>query len=163
MRKPHGKRGTYLIALACWLCAAGTVSANEAVPAPAPSVTVHLTIEPAPPGRLPWVVFDERSGLPQHTIVDMATDRRGFVWAATQDGAARYNGRTWETLQLPRSMHSNYVRAVRPAHDGGLWFGSFDGGLAHLRDGAWQVYDTKSGLPSDRIRGLLETADGSEL
>src|SRR5207244_566458 len=38
-------------------------------------------------------------------------------------------------------------------------FGSFDGGLAHLKDGNWTTYDTKSGLPSNRIRGLYETND----
>jgi diguanylate cyclase (GGDEF)-like protein len=48
---------------------------------------------------------------------------------------------------------------MRAAKDGGLWIGSFDGGLAHLRDGVWSVIDTKNGLPSNRIRGLLETTD----
>jgi diguanylate cyclase (GGDEF)-like protein len=120
---------------------------------------VRLDIQPAPPGRLPWVVFDERSGLPQHTIVDLLTDQRGFVWAATQDGAARFNGRSWERVPLPAQMGSNYPRVMRNARDGGMWFGSFDGGLAYLRDGVWKVFDSRSGLPSNRIRGLLETTD----
>jgi len=82
-----------------------TAGAPEAGGAPwAPSHTAHLAIEPAPPGRLPWVVFDERSGLPRHTVVDLLTDQRGFVWAATQDGAARYNGHAWEAVPLPRRM-----------------------------------------------------------
>src|SRR5690348_303480 len=63
----------------------------------APATTGKLDIQPAAFGRLPWVVFDERSGLPQHTIVDLEKDARGFVWAATQDGPARYNGHAWET------------------------------------------------------------------
>lgn len=125
----------------------------------APATTVNLTITPAAPGRLPWVVFDDRSGLPQHTIVDLIVDQRGFVWAATQDGAARYNGRSWETVPLPARMQSNYPRVMRTANDGGLWIGTFDGGLAHLRDGDWRVIDKSDGLPSDRIRGLLETVD----
>jgi diguanylate cyclase (GGDEF)-like protein len=127
--------------------------------AAAPARIAHPTIEAAQPGRLPWVVFDERLGLPQHTIVDMLVDRRGFVWAATQDGLARYNGHNWDTVPLPRSMGSNYPRALRLAQDGGLWIGSFDGGLAYLRDGAWKTFDTKAGLPSNRIRGLLEMND----
>src|SRR5258706_11057473 len=127
----------------------------------APSRTARLAIEPAPPGRLPWVVFDERSGLPQHTIVDMLTDQRGFVWAATQDGVARYDGRSWVAVSLPRRMGSNYPRTMRTARDGGLWIGSFDGGLAHLRDGQWTLTGTAEGLPSNRIRGLLETTDAS--
>ena len=128
-------------------------------PAYAPADPAHLNIEPAPPGRLPWVVFDERSGLPQHTIVDMLVDQRGFVWAATQDGAARYNGHAWETVPMPRSMHSNYPRAMRLANDGGIWFGTFDGGLALLHDGKWQTWDTHDGLPSNLIRGLLVDGD----
>ncbi|HEY6548586.1 MAG TPA: diguanylate cyclase, partial [Vicinamibacteria bacterium] len=58
-------------------------------------------------------------------------------------------------------MGSNYPRAMRTAADGGIWIGSFDGGLAHLRDGRWTITDTSSGLPSNRIRGLLETSDPS--
>jgi len=125
----------------------------------APSTTAHLKIELPPPGRLPWVVFDERSGLPQHTIVDMMTDQQGFVWAATQDGAARYDGRSWETFSFPREMGTNYPRTMRVAQAGGIWFGSFDGGLAYLRDDKWTIINMKSGLPSNRIRGLLETTD----
>lgn len=143
---------------AWWLLVGGTPAHATDVPW-AEATTARLTIHPAPPGRLPWVVFDERSGLPQHTIVDMLVDQRGFVWAATQDGAARFNGRSWETVALPARMGSNYPRVMRTATDGGLWIGSFDGGLAHLRDGIWKVFDTTSGLPSNRIRGLLETTD----
>jgi diguanylate cyclase (GGDEF)-like protein len=151
------------LALVITLAAAGATRAQGAADLPVDRAAIKL--EPAPPGRLPWLVFDERSGLPQHTIVDLLVDRRGFVWAATQDGAARYNGRAWETVALPRQMGSNYARVMRAADDGGLWIGSFDGGLAHLKDGAWRIYDTTAGLPSNRIRGLLETtgADGTVL
>jgi ligand-binding sensor domain-containing protein len=151
-------RKLIVAALACLLIPwAPPTHADE--PAWAPAATAHLSIESAPPGRLPWVVFDERSGLPQHTIVDMLTDQRGFVWAATQDGAARFNGHSWETVPLPARMGSNYPRVMRAARDGGLWIGSFDGGIAHLRDGVWRVFDRKDGLPSNRVRGLLETTD----
>ncbi len=153
------------VALAIWAVLASAIAvqasagvellrANDGLRAPAQ--TARLAIEPAPPGRLPWVVFDERSGLPQHTIVDLLTDRQGFVWAATQDGAARYDGRSWEAVPLPRRMGSNYPRAMRRAKDGGLWIGSFDGGVAHLRDGTWTITDTTDGLPSNRVRGVLE-------
>ena len=156
----HVRRGKFAVTwLALVLAIAGAPGSRAADAAWAPADTGHLTVEPAPPGRLPWVVFDERSGLPQHTIVDMLTDRRDYVWAATQDGLARYNGRVWEMVPLPHSMHSNYPRTIRRAGDGGLWVGSFDGGLAHLRDGKWTVFDTRSGLPSNRVRGLLETSD----
>lgn len=126
----------------------------------APARTVQLDIALAPPGRLPWVSFDERSGLPQHTIVDLVTDERGFVWAATQDGAARFNGQDWDTLTLPPEMHSNYPRVMRAARGGGLWIGTFDGGLARWTGRGWEVFAQNAALPSRRIRGLLETGEG---
>jgi diguanylate cyclase (GGDEF)-like protein len=119
----------------------------------------RLTIEPAPPGRMPWVSFDERSGLPQHTIVDLLQDLEGYVWAATQDGLARYDGRRWQTTALPREMGTNYPRALRRAKSGGLWVASFDGGVALYKDGRWEITDKSKGLPSNRVRGLLETTD----
>jgi diguanylate cyclase (GGDEF)-like protein len=164
---PIARPGWVATARACALlaCAAwpGPGRAHSTGPAAAiaPAELGTLDIQPAPPGRLPWVVFDERSGLPQHTVVDLLADARGFVWAATQDGPARYNGHAWETVPLPARMRSNYARVMRNAHDGGLWIGSFDGGLAHLRDGAWQTWTTDEGLPSNRIRGLLEVNGAS--
>jgi diguanylate cyclase (GGDEF)-like protein len=149
--------GGWLAAACLALAASACASAADAVSVQVE--TTRLTIESSPPGHLPWVVFDERSGLPQHVVVDMLADQRGFVWAATQDGLARYNGHAWETVALPRSMHSNYPRAIRAAKDGGLWVGTFDGGLAYLRDGKWKAWSTKDGLPSNLIRGLLETID----
>ena len=79
----------------------------------APARTVQLDIALAPPGRLPWVSFDERSGLPQHTIVDLVTDERGFVWAATQDGAARFNGQVRRRLGTMDRTWLGGVRAER--------------------------------------------------
>lgn len=147
------------IILAMLLLAIGAQTSSGVDALWAPAGTAHLAIESAPPGRLPWVVFDDRSGLPQNTIVDMMTDQNGFVWAATQDGPSRYNGRTWETVPLPSRMHSNYSRVMRASQDGGIWIGTFDGGLALLRDDRWTIIDMSSGLPSNRIRGLLETMD----
>src|SRR6185369_6604422 len=117
------------------------VRAGEA--AVAPAANPRLAIEPAGPGRLPWTVFDERAGLPQHIVVDLLQDPSGYVWAATQDGAARYDGRTWQTVRMPRQMGSNYPRVVRVSEDGGIWFGTFDGGLAHLQGDRWTTYDVR--------------------
>jgi diguanylate cyclase (GGDEF)-like protein len=117
-----------------------------------------IRVEPVEPGRLPWTVFDERAGLPQNTVVDLLSDPQGFIWAATQDGAARYNGRAWETIKLPERMGS-YARVMKVARDGGIWIGTFDGGVAHWRQGRWTIIDSSNGLPSNRIRGLLVGSD----
>jgi signal transduction histidine kinase/ligand-binding sensor domain-containing protein/ActR/RegA family two-component response regulator len=109
-------------------------------------------------GKLAWTLFDERSGLPENRATYLAFDSAGRLWAATFDGAAYYDGRGWAAVPMPREMGSNYVRALSAGADGSMWFGTFDGGVARLRDGLWTTYSTETGLPSNRVRGLLETS-----
>ncbi len=105
--------------------------------------------------------WTEREGLPQGTVHAIAVDRRGFLWIGTQDGAARFNGRTWKAVDMPGKAVSNFVRAILPARDGSLWFGREEGGLVRLRDGQLTLYDRSEGLPASRVNHLLETVDGT--
>lgn len=88
----------------------------------------------------------------------LAVDRKGYLWAGTQDGAAYYNGRTWTLVNMPNRTVSNYVRAVLAASDGSLWFGTNAGGLSQLSNGFWKTIDTATGLPNSQVRCLLETS-----
>jgi ligand-binding sensor domain-containing protein len=47
--------------------------------------------QPVPPSPRQVTVFD---GLPSNTVNRMAEDRYGYLWIATNDGLARYDGRT---------------------------------------------------------------------
>ncbi len=103
--------------------------------------------------------FRDRDGLPQNTVHALLVDRNGFLWAGTQDGAARYDGRSWKHVDLPHRERSNFVRAMLETSDGSLWFGTQAGGLARFRDGEWTSYEPgSSGLPGGRVNALLETA-----
>ena len=104
--------------------------------------------------------YTERDGLPQATIHAIAFDRDGFLWVGTQDGAARFNGRSWSPVDMPDKALSNFVRSVLAARDGSLWFGREEGGLVRVRDGKATVYDRNEGLPASRVNHVVETADG---
>ena len=105
--------------------------------------------------------FTERDGLPQATVHAIATDREGFLWVGTQDGAARYDGRSWQTVDMPGRAVSNFVRSVLAARDGSVWFGREDGGLVRLRSGRTETFDAAAGLPASRVNHVLERADGT--
>jgi len=87
----------------------------------------------------------------------LAFDLRGALWVGTQDGAAWYDGRAWNVVDMPERSISNYVEAVLPASDGSFWFGRQDGGVARLAEGAWRCFARKEGLPADRVTSLAET------
>jgi ligand-binding sensor domain-containing protein len=73
--------------------------------------------------------FTDRDGLPQNSVHDIAKDALGYLWVATQDGAARWNGREWLTIDMPDRDVSNYIRALVATRDCTLWFGREAGGL----------------------------------
>jgi signal transduction histidine kinase/ligand-binding sensor domain-containing protein len=112
--------------------------------------------------RPPLRFFGEREGLPNSTVYSLMEDRRGRLWAATQDGVARHSGRAWVTLNLPPERLTNFVRTLLETPDGAFWFATETGGLWRLHRGQWSHFDKAGGFPSDRINALhLEEEPGA--
>ncbi|MFQ3580755.1 MAG: protein kinase [Chloracidobacterium sp.] len=118
---------------------------------------------PSGPTLRPFTrLFTGKDGLPQVSAMSLATDAQGYLWVATQDGAARFDGRAWQSFAVPNRSRSNFLRVCLATRDGRVWFGRQDGGLAcRLPDGTWENYDEAQGLPAGRVNGLLERSDGA--
>lgn len=95
----------------------------------------------------------------------------GSLWFGTQHGALyRLKDGVWsiETLGLAGGdrVRVNTMLATR-GPDGGtiLWVGTYTHGLVRLDRTGWTTFDTRSGLPHNRVWGLLETSerDGATL
>lgn len=68
-------------------------------------------------------------GLPQVGVADLAQDSRGFLWVATQDGLARFDGvefRVFDTANTPELAGDNIVRLLFDA-SGVLWIATRTG------------------------------------
>lgn len=101
-------------------------------------------------------VHTSREGLPQNTISALAKDPEGRLWAATQDGLAVWNGRTWRVFNLPDRQVSNFLRCLWVAADGGIWVGRQDGGLACLRGDRWDLLAPERLAGARRVEALRE-------
>ncbi len=112
-------------------------------------------------GALAVQRYGEREGLPNQTVYAIAQGPDGRLWVGTVDGAASFDGRTWRPMALPPGSGSDWVRAVLPARDGSVWFGTQDAGLWQWRAGSWIHHDAREGLPFTRINTLLETRSAS--
>ena len=105
--------------------------------------------------------YRDAEGLPQNTIHTLALDREGLLWAGTQDGVARYDGRRWESVELPVARRTRYVRCLFSDRSGALWFGTQGAGLVRLDEGGWRVFSPSAGgLPGERVNALTETGFG---
>jgi len=115
-------------------------------------------------GRPPFKLFTDKDGLPQNSVEALAMDARGFLWVGTQDGPARYNGRTWTTFKLPRNELGSWVRSILSAHDGSLWFGRVRGGVVRLTpEGKWESHTIAPGVDEGKVPILIQLGDGSIL
>ena len=74
--------------------------------------------------------INTRDGLPDNRVNDICEDRYGFIWAATWNGLARYDGNSLAVYRHddddPHSLVNNMVRSLYAA-PGGVWTGTDSG------------------------------------
>ncbi|WP_236611625.1 ligand-binding sensor domain-containing protein, partial [Xanthomonas vasicola] len=71
-------------------------------------------------------------GLPSNTVNDFAEDKNGYLWLATADGLARFDGRSYRIWRMEDGLTDNFVWALKVDADDGLWVGFDNGGVGVL-------------------------------
>lgn len=105
----------------------------------------------------------QRDGLPHSLVNAIGQTPDGYLWLATWEGAARYNGREFVVFDRERveEMADHGFRAMALGRDGTLWLGASRGGVMQLQDGVWSRLDHTQGLVQDEIMALAEASDGA--
>jgi len=124
----------------------------------------NYALEPATPlGRLGRQAWTMENGLPQNTVPVLLQSREGFLWAGTELGLARFDGVSFQVFDhsATADFPDTEIRCLLDSSlDGSLWIGTGDG-LVHWRNGNHSRMTTRDGLPSNSIRGLAQTANGT--
>ena len=107
----------------------------------------------AVPGPREWA-----PGAPQGMVYGMARGPGGALWAAADDGLARFVGGRWERIGPERGFSGHSARAVLAGRDGALWVAS-DKRLFHQGPGARRFVDT--GVALERPGQLAQAPDGA--
>lgn len=70
----------------------------------------------------------EKEGLPSNLINTVFVDRMGYVWVASPNGLARYNGydfeRFYSNVNDSTALHGSIVYSMMQASDGKIWMGT---------------------------------------
>jgi signal transduction histidine kinase len=114
-------------------------------------------------GRYQQVTWQERDGLPQNTVVAIATTRDGYLWMGTYEGAARFDGVGF-TLFNPGNtagIGNSFVTSLLERRDGDLWLATYGGGVSRLSGGRFTQYAVRDGLSSDFVWCLFEDHAGT--
>lgn len=101
------------------------------------------------------------NGLPQNLIRDVCQTPDGYLWVATLDGLARFDGVRFTVFNRANSPGIESTRFSRLYEDrrGDLWLSTETSGVTRYHQGRFTTYTTRNGLPSDVVR--LVTGDDS--
>lgn len=138
---------------------------GKALPSPAASSVVQYQSN----ARFERLTVED--GLPSSIVLGVLQDQQGFMWFATADGLARYDGYEFKVFrhdsQNPNSLSHNNTFALIETRDGLIWIGTDPGGLNAYdpKTNTFQVYrhdpQNPNSLPNDSVWALLEARDGS--
>ncbi len=96
---------------------------------------------------------------PAEPVLALLEDAEGALWAGTAtSGLLRLRDNVFTNFQPPGvrgTVWSAYEDAA-----GTLWIGTGEHGLLRLRDGRTDTFTTAQGLPSDKVRPLLDDGEG---
>ncbi len=129
--------------------------------------TISVAVQAGAPEIPRFRLLDAADGLPSTTIPALARDRHGYLWVATWDGLARYDGvgfRTWRhDPDDPASLPGNVVQALHVDRHDRIWAATESGGLSvmdtdrkgfrHFRQGVYP------GMESDDVFAIASQGD----
>ncbi|HEV2862262.1 MAG TPA: two-component regulator propeller domain-containing protein [Pyrinomonadaceae bacterium] len=114
-------------------------------------------------GQLSRRAWQTEQGLPQNTVHSVVQDFRGYVWVATEEGIARFDGLGFTVFdrQNTPELRSNDVRSLLVTRDGNLLWASTAGGLSRFDGSTWTTFTVKNGLAGNDVVSAFESRDGA--
>ncbi|MEJ5223715.1 MAG: two-component regulator propeller domain-containing protein, partial [Anaerolineales bacterium] len=139
----------------------------QCLPAPVQAQTQHaITYDSR--ARFERILVED--GLPNATVLSVLQDQDGFMWFATADGLARYDGTDFTIFRHDdqrNSLSNNNTFCLIQSRDGLIWIGTDPGGLNVYdpQTGQFSVYkndpENENSLPNDSVWSLMEDRDGN--
>jgi len=92
----------------------------------------------------------------------LAEDRRGNLWAGTEEGGLYRIANDVVTAFRPADTPApQAIWSLLPDADGSIWAGTFRGGLLRFRDGQFTRFGKSDGLPDNVISQILDDGQGN--
>ena len=86
--------------------------------------------------------WETRDGLPHNTVQSLAQTPDGYLWVATVEGLARFDGFRFKIFDRTNTeaLTRNDIQSLYASRDGSLWISAYGSGLIRYRDGAFRAY-----------------------
>lgn len=103
------------------------------------------------------------NGLPQNVIRGIVQTPDGYLWIATLDGLARFDGVRFTVFNKSNTsgVTSNRFGSMVEDQNGDLWLGNESGSLTRYHHGSFHTYGPADGLPANGVRGITSDPAGN--
>ncbi|MCR5655621.1 MAG: response regulator [Lachnospiraceae bacterium] len=114
-------------------------------------------------GQIPDVgytckIYDATNGLPTSDAMFVLGAKNGYVWVAGYSGVFRYDGTTFEKMDVTEGLTSG--RGLYEDSFGRIWVGTNDDGVVVIDGEKYTHITLDDGLPSSSIRSFMEDGMG---
>jgi signal transduction histidine kinase/ligand-binding sensor domain-containing protein len=82
-----------------------------------------------------WTDEDGQDGLPHRLLWSVTQSAEGYLWLATQDGVARFDGRRFTLIDDSSALQERSIRSLAQTPDGVLWIAPTRADLVQYKDG----------------------------
>jgi hypothetical protein len=100
--------------------------------------------------------YSTKDGLPSNHVYRLTQDNKGFIWAITDKGIARFNGTEFKIFKTSDGLPTNDIWDIRITPDNRIWYFSKSTSLGYIENGrvfSLQVCDSEDILyPSTTIQ-----------
>lgn len=118
-------------------------------------LTIHLSAQ-----QYGFKTYNRSSGLPSDYINCIYQDRSGYLWFGTDQGATRYDGKSFITFNSSNGLNNNFILKIYQDHSGSIWFGLHEGGVTKYNGQTFHTYCNKEGTVSNSVKNILEDKFG---
>jgi signal transduction histidine kinase/ligand-binding sensor domain-containing protein len=100
--------------------------------------------------------FTADTGLPQNVVRSMHQTPDGYLWIATFDGLARFDGVRFTLFSKSSTpgLTTNRFGSMLGTPDGDLWLATEASGVTRYRHGSFETYGATEGIKGNIIRGI---------
>lgn len=107
----------------------------------------------------PWTAD---TGLPQNIITGLHQSPEGYLWIATLDGLARFDGVRFTVFNKNNTpgIEANRFVCLYADRQDDLWLGTESGSVTRYSHGAFKTYTAAHGLPASTVWGFTGDASG---
>ncbi|KEQ29242.1 diguanylate cyclase [Pedobacter antarcticus 4BY] len=94
--------------------------------------------------------YSTADGLPSNNCYFTLQDSKGYIWAATDAGVSRFDGKVFETFSIEDGLPDNQIIRLNEDSSGKIWFSALNGQLSYFYKG--RIYNEQNNKLLKKLR-----------